>query len=280
MRVTTLARHSLTVLLRKVPKTRWYSVLSLVLAEAPNDVKLQQGVLTMWGSLENLRRAGFEPRTILDIGAWIGAWTERAHAIFPSATVVMVEANPQKASILESVSTRLGDRIRYRRALLGSQPKAAVDFYAMESGSSVLEEKTLFPRTRLSLPMETLDNVAAEFAPIEGPLLIKIDVQGFELEVLRGGSHTLQLAEVVILEVSFLEYNVGAPLAAEVFAFMKAAGFVAYDLCGMFRRESDGAIIQADFMFVRDGSALRAPKKFWASEPDQGLASTAAGSAR
>ncbi len=103
-------------------------------------------------------------------------------------------------------------------------------------------------------------------------MLLKVDVQGYELEVLRGGTRTLALAEVVLLEVSLLEYNQGAPLMPEVVAFMASAGFVPYDVCGQFRRETDNALCQIDIMFVRRESALRAKKPFWKRDPGSAVA--------
>jgi len=249
-------------LLRRVPQRRWFSTLAMVLAQAPERLKLQQGVLSMWGSLKNLKSNGFSPRTVIDVGAWIGDWTEHVHAIFPDAQVLMVEANPGKKPGLEAIAARLGPSVQLRMALLGPEARAEVPFYAMEAGSSVLPENTTFERKRLALSMTTLDEVSGG-TTLEGPVLLKVDVQGYELEVLRGGSQTLARCEVVLLEVSLLEYNQGAPLMPEVVAFMNAAGFVPYDVCGQFRRETDAVLCQIDIIFVRRDSALRAKKAFW-----------------
>ena len=256
-------------LLRRVPQRRWYTTLSIVLSEAPERLKLQQGVLSMWGSLQNLKSNGFSPRAVIDVGAWIGDWTEHVHAIFPDAQFLMVEANPAKKLGLEAVATRLGPSVRLRMALLGPEARSGARFYAMEAGSSVLRENTNFDRQELALEMTTLDTVS-EATALQGPLLLKVDVQGYELEVLRGGVRTLARADVVLLEVSLLEYNQGAPLMPEVVAFMNSAGFVPYDVCGQFRRETDGALCQIDIMFVRRDSALRASKTFWNRDPGEG----------
>ena len=261
-----VARLLGTPLLRSVPRRRWTTLLQLVLQQAPERLKLQQGVLSMWGSLANLRENGFSPRVVIDVGAWIGEWTERVHGIFPTARFLMVEGNPEKRVGLEEVAARLGPGVDLRMALLGREGRPAVPFYAMEAGSSVLPEDTGFERTVLTLPMTTLDEVAGA-ASLEGPVLLKIDVQGYELEVLRGGPRVLDRAEVVQLEVSLLEYNPGAPLMPEVVAYMEANGFVPYDVCGQFRRESDAALVQIDILFVRVNSALRARKQFWARDP-------------
>ena len=256
-------------LLRRVPQRRWYSTLAMVLSQAPERLKLQQGVLSMWGSLQNLKANGFSPRTVIDVGAWIGDWTEHVHPIFPDAQFLMVEANPGKRAGLEAIAARLGPSVRLKMALLGPESRSEVPFYAMEAGSSVLPEDTSFDRKQLALEMTTLDEVSGA-STLEGPVLLKVDVQGYELEVLRGGAQTLARSDVVLLEVSLLEYNQGAPLMPEVVAFMNSAGFVPYDVCGQFRRETDAALCQIDIMFVRRDSALRATKTFWNRQPGLG----------
>src|SRR2546422_465251 len=102
---------------------------------------------------------------------------------------------------------------------------------------------------------------------LPGRFFLKLDVQGYELEVLRGAERTLTATDVVLMEVSLLQYNAGAPLFAEVTAFMKAIGFVVYDICGQLRRAADEALFQADLLFVREDSTLRASKQFWSHEP-------------
>jgi hypothetical protein len=113
--------------------------------------------------------------------------------------------------------------------------------------------------------MDTLDHLLEkrQWSP---PLLMKLDVQGFELEILKGGSRALDASEVVILETSILEYNRGGPLFDEVVSFMKRAGFLVYDICGQLRRETDGVLFQTDLVFCKEFSDLRKHKKFWARE--------------
>src|SRR5215475_11450701 len=112
-----------TSLLRRIPQRRWYSTLRMVLAQAPEQLKLQQGVLSMWGSLENLKANGFAPRTVLDVGAWIGDWTSHVRPMFPAAEFLMVEANPGKQAGLEEVAARLGPGVRVQMALLGAESR-------------------------------------------------------------------------------------------------------------------------------------------------------------
>lgn len=225
------------------------------------------GLPTMMGSLRNLRAAGLDPRTMIDIGAYIGEWTKSVSALFRQARFHMIEAQPDKQPSLEAVVASLPDRASVSMTLLGAEPRESVLFHSLESGSSVLEEVTTFRKNQLSLPMSSLDEIVTR-ERLQGPFFLKLDVQGYELEVLKGASSTLQNVEALLLEVALIEYNRGAPLFDEVIAFLSEAGFVAYDFCGQFRRESDGALYQTDVIFVRRQSELRGRRKFWQSEPD------------
>lgn len=227
------------------------------------EIAYRYGFPSLTASLKNLKSQGFSPRLIVDIGAYRGEWSRDAAAIFPEARLLIVEANPQQESAVAAAARAIGPRAEYKLQLLGPEPRENVVFYQVTAGSSVLEELTEMPRTTVRLPMDTLDHLL-EPRSWSPPLLLKLDVQGFELEVLKGGAHTLAAAEIVVLEASLLEYNRGGPLLHEIVCFMKRAGFVAYDICGQLRRRSDLVLFQADFIFCRESSQLRRHKDFWA----------------
>ena len=125
----------------------------------------------------------------------------------------------------------------------------------MELGSSVLYENTKADRRKVSRPMTTLDLLAGEHR-MERVDLLKLDVQGYELEVLNGAAALLLRADLVLLEVSLLPIIQGAPLMPEVIAFMRARNFVPYDICTHMRRPSDLTLWQVDMLFARADSPL------------------------
>lgn len=242
-----------------------------ILHGIPPQAKLPSGLPTMEGVLLMAKANGFRPAGIVDVGANIGNWTRMASGIFPDVPVVMLDGNRDYEPVLRETARTLGPRVTYAIGVLGPEDRDAVQFYSLGSGSGVLPELTTFEREVREVPMTTLDGTMRASVGAEElnarPLLMKMDVQGFELEVLRGGMHTLARTGLLILETSLLPYNEGAPLLADVVAFMHAAGFVVYDFCGQFRRESDHTLYQTDVVFVPAGSTLRAPQKFWRAEP-------------
>jgi FkbM family methyltransferase len=210
------------------------------------EYKYRHGMIDMQSSIRNMRSCGFSPTLIIDVGAYRGDWSRMVREIYP-APIMMVEANPEKSGLLEAATREIGSA-EYRITLLGPHRAASVPYYVMELGSSVLPENTSIPRSVVQLPMDTLDNLISKAS--HGPYMLKLDVQGFELEVLRGAERVLKNTEVCLLEVALMEYNKGAPLLAEV------------------RRETDGALYMVDLMFAHKDSALRSPKHFWNREAE------------
>jgi FkbM family methyltransferase len=177
---------------------------AVVLAQAPDRLKLSRRPLDV-GERRRLKANGFVPAR-----SSTGSVDRRLDRARPSdlsvSRVPDGGGESDKRAGLEAIASRLGAGVRVKMALLGPEARADVPFYAMEAGSSVLPEDTGFDRKMLALRMTTLDEVVGA-STLQGPVLLKVDVQGYELEVLRGGARTLALAEVVLLEVSLLEYN-------------------------------------------------------------------------
>lgn len=216
--------------------------------------------LTREGFYARIRDWGFNPRTILDVGANQGDWAKGAWANFGGSSpepprLLMFEGSPRREPDLD----RTG--FPYVISVVGRETKF-IDFYdnpVAHTGNSVLREQThhFASTTPTRVPMRTLDELAAA-APngpvIASPAILKLDVQGYEIEVLRGATRTLEAVEVVVLETAVVQYNAGAPLTAEVMGFMHSLGFVVFDMLEV--HHSHGAVVQLDFAFVKRGSQL------------------------
>jgi FkbM family methyltransferase len=218
--------------------------------------------------LELVKHNGFEPSAIIDVGACVGGWSQMARRYWPRAPVFMFEGNPENKSALGDAARQLGLSAKYFVCLLGPEHRDSVKLFQLGAGTSVLKELSGFSPNAIEVPMERLDRLLAAES-VGDQALIKLDVQGYELEVLKGAGNILRRAEVMILETALIPYNDGAPLFAEVIEFMEDAGYVAYDFCGGSRR-TDLALFQIDVFFVRRDSRLRRRQRFFKHEPAEG----------
>ena len=112
---------------------------ALIPERAKRILKDHLGVPSLESSLRNLRQCGFKPGFVIDVGAYHGDWTVLAKSIWPTASVLMLEANPDRAkNLAEFAKTWQG--VTADEALLGPVAKPSVPFYEQESASSALPE--------------------------------------------------------------------------------------------------------------------------------------------
>ncbi len=260
MRVESALKMGIRMMWQCVPKRHRASLLNAIIRQASADEQRSVAMGNLSLILTLLRTIGFRPDLIVDVGANRGSWTLEAYRIFPEPRYFLVDADPANAKGLEEVCSAL-PQCSFSISLLGRESRSNVRFYQMGTGSSVLAEKTEIDRNELLLSMTTLDDLVKASGFERG--LLKLDVQGYELEVLLGARELLSKAEVVILECSLIQYNDDAPLFAEVVDFMKSRGFLTYDFCGQARRASDGVLFQTDVVFVKEESNLRKPFTDW-----------------
>jgi|GEM_PF-6087469 len=83
---------------------------------------------------------------------------------------------------------------------------------------------------------------------------LKLDVQGYEMKILKGGGDILDRVEFILLEASLQPLNAGAPLVDEILTFMRARGFLMYDICSFSRRPPQRLLSQIDLLMVRETS--------------------------
>jgi len=231
----------------------------LVPASLKQYIKSSSGAPDQRSSLMRLKNLGFNPKTIIDIGAYEGNWALEIHSLFPQASIMLIEGQVNKEKILlEKVKNLTGSTVKI--ALLGAEAKE-VEFNIYETASSVFKEDNITGAQTEKIQLQLLDNLAKN-SQFERPDFIKLDTQGYELEILKGGKHTLAHAQAVLMEVSLLGIYKGAPLVDEVISFMKANGFILYDICSIIRRPYDHALYQSDFLFIKQDHRLRASTRW------------------
>jgi FkbM family methyltransferase len=196
-------------------------------------------------SYQRLKKIGFAPTTFLDVGAYHGDWTRFTQSIFPTASYTMIEANAHPQ--LKTVNAKLIQE-------LVSSTEHDVEWWSNGStGDSILRERTrhynnILPITRRTTTLDAL-------FPTQSFDFIKIDCQGAEIEILKGGKSLIDRASVILLECPFAgQYNEGCPSFCEYIQYMDLVGFTPFDISEI--HSSGNIIIQIDILFIRKDSVF------------------------
>ena len=173
-----------------------------------------------------------EPRTVLDVGANRGQFALFALRRFPRARLICFEPLSQPAAVLRRVvGARVGVEV-HEVALAAESGTASMHQSRDDDSSSLLpvtrQQQHAFPGSvevaRVDVAVRRLDDCVDPSA-LARPCLLKIDVQGAELEVLRGSREVLDAVDELIVECSFTELYAGQALADDVIGELRAAGF-------------------------------------------------------
>jgi FkbM family methyltransferase len=200
------------------------------------------------------------PAVIYDIGANVGTWTCLAKSIFPHARVEAFEPLAMHFEGFRRWTAPWPDDVRLHACALGASAReATMHVMDFSDASSLLplsaigaDEFKVKPVGIQPVTIVTLDSFVAreKLAP---PDLLKLDVQGYELEVLRGAEACLAQARAVLCEVSFRPFYSGQPLFSKVQEFLEQHGLVLHALGAGTR--PGAPLAQTDALFLRSDSS-------------------------
>lgn len=202
-------------------------------------------------------------RYILDVGANRGGFASDILLRAPLAEVHCFEPNTKVFPLLKEKCKKLG--------LFRNKPRAIANAIAL--GSSCGDEELIITefhpassflpvseacvkgwpnvdfteKEKITVSVTTLEKYAEEQCLGEVKLL-KIDVQGFEMEVLKGAGTLLESIEYILLEVQFMPLYIGAPEWTELVKYLYEHGFSPENMGG-FCLDSSGKLLQADILF-------------------------------
>jgi FkbM family methyltransferase len=194
--------------------------------------------------------------TVVDVGANIGQFALLARRVFPEATIHSFEPMPDAADRFQR-SLKRAPHIHLHRTALGAIAGTSKIFVTRRQDSSSLLKPTLqtdfYPGgdvvAQIEIPVVALEDVLKP-SDLASPALLKIDVQGFELEVLLGCRSRLRCFDWIYCELSFKELYEGQRLAPEVIAWLHREGFEMDGVyVGDLTYDADGRAVQADFLF-------------------------------
>jgi FkbM family methyltransferase len=192
----------------------------------------------------------FEPESILDIGSNTGGFYSDCIKVFPNSYYYLIDGNVNCEDALKNLN------VDYSISLLSDIEKD-VDFYTRTnepncSGNSIYREKTQYfddnEITIIKKRTQTLEKLLGD----KHFDLIKLDVQGSELDIIRGGLNIIKRAKGLILEVAVVEYNENAPLIDEVYEYMKTINFTPVEKIGINLKPATYELVQEDILFINN----------------------------
>lgn len=209
--------------------------------------------------LSLLKACGVELHGIIDVGASDGRWTREVQQLYPQANYLCVEPRRECLPALNALS----GNITIATVLVGAC-EDEIEFFGHDLQSSV------YRNTRGEIygapsvqHITTLDAICQHKNVF--PDYLKVDVQGHELEVIKGAFQTIERYRPIIqLETNLMQFYHGIPVFHEVIAYMASIGYVAYDFTDGLRRTLDQALGNIDVIFVPEDSELRSnPRWGW-----------------
>ncbi len=199
-------------------------------------------------------------RSVIDVGANKGRAARRFRRLFPAARVYCVEPIPRLCRRLERWAETQGGAVQVLELALSRVPSEQplyvhrrTDILSTLAAPPPGEAAQFEP---ITVRVDTLDHLAAEMQ-LEADVLVKIDTEGLDLEVIRGGEETLRRAAAVIVEAAFYPNPAGdaAPTFEDIAAAMRGLGYV---YRGSVRLGCHhGTPMLADVLFARREAAER-----------------------
>jgi len=206
--------------------------------------------------ISRIDRLGIKPKTFIDIGANRGMLSKTVNYFYPNCNIYSFE--PIKDCFNDLKKIKIKNIKSFNCAL--SNKRGISTFYESkyDYSSSLLEmtkkHKNSFPYTADSKSYEVdvyvLDDYYNQFN-LNTPTILKLDVQGSELDVIRGAEKILPKIDYILCEVSFVELYMHQPLFLEVINVFHNKGYRVIDVLSLNRDKNNYELIQMDILFKR-----------------------------
>jgi FkbM family methyltransferase len=197
-------------------------------------------------------------KTVVDVGAYLGAFAFAMRVMLPKVQLYCFDPLAENIGQIKKNLNKWGKLNVFQTALGNQRGMVQFNLNDFRASSSMLEmdlkHKHEFPNTvhtrKIDVPMAFLDDFLPKIKFIR-PMLLKIDVQGYELDVLEGASKILSLVDHLILEVSYQKLYEKQPLFDDIYKYLGKRGFeFAGNMDSLFSPKN-GLILQSDALFIR-----------------------------
>ncbi len=231
-----------------------------ILLDTPGAFKARRRgcYLDVYQVLYTLYAMGIRPSTILDVGANRGMFSKTAHHVFPGAEIYAFEPLQDCYQNLCKLKNRIERFECYNVALADGAGESVIHRSDYSESSSLLPmaqlHKEAFPYTATihqeKIEKQTLDSILAGRS-VRRPVLMKLDVQGYENLVLEGAEQVLKCTDYIMCELSFVPLYEGQVLFDEMYRQLTSAGFQFTGQVAELRHPRSLQVLQIDGLFTR-----------------------------
>jgi FkbM family methyltransferase len=204
----------------------------------------------------HITQTGFTPTTIVDVG--VATDTEDLYYHFPKARYLFVEPLAEFEPSLQRLCQQYNGT--YMLAAAGAtdgeiEIRVTPDLGGTSRFETIESKDGAYDMVPRTVPQYTIDSMWSALE-LEGPAILKVDVQGGEIEVLKGAEKTLDNFEIIVLEVGMIEQYIGQPVFHEYIAYLAERGYVVYDIMHT-GYAATGMLAQIDVAFVKENGQFR-----------------------
>jgi FkbM family methyltransferase len=196
--------------------------------------------------------------TVLDIGANTGQFAVTINALLPEATIYSFEPIPDCFEQLNKRMLNVKNFTSLNIALGDDSSQVQFELNSYSPSSSFLSmsdlHKTVYPFTKKSqlidVKVKTLDTVA-ETLDINAPIFVKLDVQGYEEKVIRGGEKTIKNAKIIMVEILFETLYEEQAVFDNIYRTLVDWEFEYKGIVEQAYNPDDGKVLYADAIFIK-----------------------------
>ena len=187
-----------------------------------------------------LKENGIRFNNIIDVGCYKGSWTSKLKLIYPDANYYLIDPNDKYKEKLKLLGT-------FYQEVVGQEKEEREFNFSKkeleETGNSLYDENSNIEFNKKTIMVKPLKDIV----PNQTYDLIKMDVQGAELEIIEGSLELFQKTKFVQLECPVHHNNKGAPEFEHYINYMANSNFKVFDIDTIF---FNNKLMVLDFLFV------------------------------
>lgn len=211
----------------------------------------------MRGALSRCVSRNTHVKTVIDIGASDGRWSQRCMEFYPNAHYLLVEANKFHEEKLKDKENTLHN-LEYVLAAAGEED--GVIYFDNSDPFGGLASETEIEGS-IEVPVISIDQEVSR-RMLKAPYLLKLDTHGFEIPILKGAQEVIKGASLIIIESYNFQVSESSLKYYELCQYMTELGFSPVEIVDLMLRDYDGALWQMDTFFAPSSSSEFKYKKY------------------